>query len=191
MTFRKYLVLAGVTVFSTAGDSLLARGMKELGERLAAQSFQSDPRHPQSLGGVRNPAAAGILLLPTCPRSRGPTSPTCCPATSLGYVLVALIAHFSFHEDISPTRWLGIALIAAGVGFVAAGPSVTPAARQNRRTHPAKPFPREVQVVKEVYAWAAIGLIILASTTGDVLLSYSMKRVGDVGELWKRTGCWR
>src|SRR5664279_5167793 len=48
------------------------------------------------------------------------------PATSLGYVLVALIAHFTFHEQISTTRWFGIALIAAGVGFVAAGPSVTP-----------------------------------------------------------------
>src|SRR5208282_5589040 len=42
--------------------------------------------------------------------------------------------------------------------------------------------------MNEIYAWAAIGLIILASTTGDVLLSYSMKRVGDVGELWKRRG---
>src|ERR1019366_9107873 len=42
--------------------------------------------------------------------------------------------------------------------------------------------------MKDIYAWAAIGLIILASTTGDVLLSYSMKRVGDVGELWKRRG---
>jgi len=42
--------------------------------------------------------------------------------------------------------------------------------------------------MKELYAWAAIGLIVLASTTGDVLLSYSMKRVGDVSELWKRGG---
>ncbi len=42
--------------------------------------------------------------------------------------------------------------------------------------------------MKDLYAWAAIGLIVLASTTGDVLLSYSMKRVGDVGELWKRSG---
>jgi drug/metabolite transporter (DMT)-like permease len=42
--------------------------------------------------------------------------------------------------------------------------------------------------VKELYAWAAITLIVLTSTTGDVLLSYSMKRVGDVGELWKRRG---
>ena len=42
--------------------------------------------------------------------------------------------------------------------------------------------------MKEIYAWAAIGLIVLTSTTGDVLLSHSMKRVGDVGELWKRRG---
>jgi len=42
--------------------------------------------------------------------------------------------------------------------------------------------------VRDLYDWAAIGLIVLASTTGDVLLSYSMKRVGDVGELWKRGG---
>jgi hypothetical protein len=42
--------------------------------------------------------------------------------------------------------------------------------------------------MKDLYAWAAIGAVILASTTGDVLLSYSMKRVGDVGELWKRRG---
>jgi drug/metabolite transporter (DMT)-like permease len=42
--------------------------------------------------------------------------------------------------------------------------------------------------VKDHYAWAAIGLVVLASATGDVLLSYSMKQVGDVGELWKRRG---
>ncbi len=42
--------------------------------------------------------------------------------------------------------------------------------------------------MNEIYAWIAIGLIILASTTGDVLLAYSMKRVGDVGELWKHRG---
>jgi drug/metabolite transporter (DMT)-like permease len=42
--------------------------------------------------------------------------------------------------------------------------------------------------MNDINAWAAIGLIVLASTTGDVLLSYSMKRVGDVGKLWKRRG---
>jgi hypothetical protein len=47
------------------------------------------------------------------------------PATSLGYVLVALIARFGLHEHITPLRWVGIALIAGGVGFVAGGPALT------------------------------------------------------------------
>jgi drug/metabolite transporter (DMT)-like permease len=42
--------------------------------------------------------------------------------------------------------------------------------------------------MKDIYAWAAIGLVVLTSTTGDVLLAHSMKRVGDVGELWQRRG---
>jgi drug/metabolite transporter (DMT)-like permease len=42
--------------------------------------------------------------------------------------------------------------------------------------------------VNELYAWGAIALITLAATAGDVLLAYSMKRVGDVGELLKQQG---
>jgi drug/metabolite transporter (DMT)-like permease len=125
LTFQKYLVLAGITVFSTAGDSLLARGMKNLG---------SVSLHNLSglLLSILNPwVTAGILLLLaffTCYMSALSWADLTyvLPATSLGYVLVALIAHFSFHEEISPTRWIGIALISAGVGLVAAGPSVTP-----------------------------------------------------------------
>jgi drug/metabolite transporter (DMT)-like permease len=47
------------------------------------------------------------------------------PATSLGYVLLALIARFMLHEQISLLRWLGILLISAGVGFVTRGPALT------------------------------------------------------------------
>jgi drug/metabolite transporter (DMT)-like permease len=42
--------------------------------------------------------------------------------------------------------------------------------------------------MNDLYAWAAIAVITLAATTGDVLLAYSMKRVGDVGDLWKTRG---
>jgi drug/metabolite transporter (DMT)-like permease len=42
--------------------------------------------------------------------------------------------------------------------------------------------------MNELYAWAAILLITLAASTGDVLLAYSMKRVGHVGELWESHG---
>jgi multidrug transporter EmrE-like cation transporter len=34
-----------------------------------------------------------------------------------------------------------------------------------------------------LYTWSGIGAIVLASTTGDVLLSHAMKEVGDLGEL--------
>jgi drug/metabolite transporter (DMT)-like permease len=47
------------------------------------------------------------------------------PATSIGNVIVALLARFWKHEHISPTRWLGILLITAAVGFVTRGPSYT------------------------------------------------------------------
>jgi drug/metabolite transporter (DMT)-like permease len=42
--------------------------------------------------------------------------------------------------------------------------------------------------MKHVYTWGAIGMIVLSSTTGDVLLSHAMKKVGHVGELWTRHG---
>lgn len=38
-----------------------------------------------------------------------------------------------------------------------------------------------------VYTWAAIAAIVLASVTGDVLLSRAMKQVGDVSELRRRS----
>jgi drug/metabolite transporter (DMT)-like permease len=42
--------------------------------------------------------------------------------------------------------------------------------------------------MSEICAWTAIAFIIVASTTGDVLLAYSMKKVGDVGELLRQRG---
>ena len=42
--------------------------------------------------------------------------------------------------------------------------------------------------MKHAYTWAAIAFIVVASVTGDVLLSRAMKQVGDVGELRKRSG---
>jgi threonine/homoserine efflux transporter RhtA len=135
LTFRKYLVLAGITVLSTTGDSLLARGMKELGG-------VSLHNLPGLLLAILNPwVTLGILSLLAffaCYMSALSWADLTyvLPATSLGYVLVAFIGHFAFHEEISRTRWLGIALIAAGVGIVAAGPSVTP---HRHRENPSDP----------------------------------------------------
>jgi drug/metabolite transporter (DMT)-like permease len=42
--------------------------------------------------------------------------------------------------------------------------------------------------MKHAYTWAAIALIVLASVTGDVLLSRAMKQVGDVEKLRRHSG---
>jgi len=57
LTFRKYLVLAGVTLFAATGDSLLSRGMKEVGT--------ISLRHlPELILAILNPwVALGILCL--------------------------------------------------------------------------------------------------------------------------------
>ena len=124
MTFRKYLVLGGVTVFAAAGDTMLSHGMKQTG----AVSIH----HLQSLiAALLNPwVAIGILLLlaffAAYMNALSWADLTyVLPATSLGYVLLALIARFALHEQVSPMRWLGIALISGGVGFVAGGPALT------------------------------------------------------------------
>jgi drug/metabolite transporter (DMT)-like permease len=124
VTFRKYLVLAGVTVFAAAGDSMLSHGMKQTGN----VSFQ----HLQGIIlAVLNPwVAVGIVLLlaffAAYMNALSWADLTyVLPATSLGYVLLALVAKFVLHEQVSPLRWLGIALISGGVGFVAGGPALT------------------------------------------------------------------
>jgi len=124
VTFRKYLVLAGVAILASAGDSLLSRGMKQVGA-ISLHHLSS------VILAILNPwVALGILLLLGFFASymmalSWADLTYVLPATSVGYVLLALIAKFLLHEDVTLTRWLGILLISAGVGFVTRGPALT------------------------------------------------------------------
>jgi uncharacterized membrane protein len=124
VTFRKYLVLVGVAVSAAIGDSLLSRGMKQIG------SVSLD-HLPHIILAILNPwVALGILFL-LCFFASYMTALSWAdltyvlPATSLSYVLLALIAKFLLHEQVSATRWAGIVLVSAGVGFVTRGPELT------------------------------------------------------------------
>jgi drug/metabolite transporter (DMT)-like permease len=121
---RKYLVLAGVTLFSAIGDTLLSRGMKDVGS--ISLSHVS-----RVILAISNPwVALGIVSLLTffaCYTSALSWADLTyvLPATSAGYILLALIAKYQLHEQITTGRWFGIALITMGVGFVAGGPEKT------------------------------------------------------------------
>lgn len=124
MTPRRYLVLAIVAITAPLGDTLLAIGMKRVG--------------PVSLGhlgtlvhAVGTPyVALGITLLIGFFASylsalSWADLTYVLPTTSIGNVIIALLSRFWLHEEISPSRWLGILLITLGVGFVANGDSYT------------------------------------------------------------------
>ena len=140
MTFRKYLVLAGITVFAAAGDSMLSRGMKQTGS-ISIHHLQG------VVLAILNPwVAVGILLLLAFFASymnalSWADLTYVLPATSLGYVLLALVAKFALHEQVSPLRWLGIALISDRVGFVAGGPALTAHQHEVRPQDPLLPKP--------------------------------------------------
>jgi drug/metabolite transporter (DMT)-like permease len=124
VTFRKYLVLAGVALFGSAGDAFLSRGMKQVG----AVSLH---HLPSIILAVLNPwVALGVLLLLGFFASYMMTLSWAdltyvLPATSVGYVLLTLMAKFLLHEHVSASRWVGILLISAGVAFATSGPAST------------------------------------------------------------------
>ena len=111
-------------MFAAAGDSMLSQGMKQTGS-ISLHHLQG------IILAILNPwVAVGILLLlaffGTYMTALSWADLTyVLPATSLGYVLLALVARFFLHEHVSPMRWLGIAFITGGVGFVAGGPELT------------------------------------------------------------------
>jgi len=124
MTFRRYVVLGVVSVTAPLGDTLLSAGMVKVGpvslNHLSLLIYAV--RTPQILMGI----ALLIAFFASYLASLSWADLTyVLPATSIGNVIVALLARFWRHEQISPARWLGILLITAAVGFVAQGPSYT------------------------------------------------------------------
>jgi drug/metabolite transporter (DMT)-like permease len=134
VTLRKYLVLLGVSVFAPMGDSMLSYGMRQVGN--------ISLRHPgELLFAITNPwVGLGIVLLLGFFASYMTALSWAdltyvLPASSIGYVLLALIARFFLHEQVSVTRWMGIALVASGVGFVTSGPELTHRRRRPKSTN--------------------------------------------------------
>ena len=124
MTLRRYLVLGVVALSSAFGDTFLAIGMKRLGP----VSLTS----PGALiAALATPwVLAGVLLLLVFFASyltalSWADLTYVLPASSLAYVGIAFLSRFWLHEQLSLSRWLGIVLITAGVGFVARGPAYT------------------------------------------------------------------
>ncbi len=124
LTVTQYAVLLAVMLTASVGDSCLKRGMDQVGS--------VDVHHLGLLWhALFNPYVdVGILLLIgffasyTTALSWADLT-FVMPATAFGYVVIALMGRFWLHEQLSLSRWAGVALIVCAVGFVAGGPSRT------------------------------------------------------------------
>jgi len=139
LTLRKYLVLLAVIVFAACGDVSLARGMKAFGAVTLANL-------PSLFTALLNPwVTAGILMLLGFFASylsalSWADLTYVLPTTAVSYILMVLLARFFLHEQVTVWRWMGVALIVVGVGFVTTGPEATPGAhRHNRIESPCGP----------------------------------------------------
>lgn len=120
----QYAILVAIMLTASIGDSLLARGMNQIGP--------VDLHHLHLLWrALFNPWVDGGILLLMGFFASYMTALSWAdltfvmPATAFGYVVVALLSHFWLHEHLSAYRWAGIVLITCAVGFVANGPSRT------------------------------------------------------------------
>ena len=126
MTFRKYLVLTAIVLFGSLGDTCLSYAMKKAGPISATDL-------PHIVGLVFTPwVALGTLLLIGFFASYMSALSWAdltyvLPATGMGYVLLALMAQFILHEQVTLTRWAGIFLVSIGVAVVTRGPELTQA----------------------------------------------------------------
>jgi drug/metabolite transporter (DMT)-like permease len=124
LTPRRWLILLAVMLGASIGDALLGIGMKQIG-----------PVSTHHLGtlliALKSPwIIAGIVVLLGFMASYMTALSWAditfvLPATAFGNVVVTLLSKFCLHEHVSASRWLGIAFIVVGVGFVANGPSRT------------------------------------------------------------------
>ena len=115
------ILLVGL-VLEAVGVVLLSHGLHEIGEvqRLSAGEVarligRGATNQPLLLGVAFEAAFFGILLYLLSQKDVS----LIWPLTSLGFVITAVAARFIRHEDVTPLRWGGVALIVLGAGLVA------------------------------------------------------------------------
>lgn len=121
---KTYSLLAAFVVLRAFGNLSLAFGTKHFSESLALNPLSY-------LRAMLSPfVAAGVAMLILAMLVRMAVLGLAdlsfvLPLTAIGYVFAALLGRFILHEEVSPQRWLGTALIFIGVAVVSSTPQNT------------------------------------------------------------------
>jgi uncharacterized membrane protein len=126
---RTYLLLGIMVFFSSVGNVLLSKGMKQVGEivdfspvALLAVFLRTFMNSSIWLGifSLLLFFVSYLLLLSWADLSYVQ------PASAIGYAMVALLGYVLLGESVSPTRWIGVLFISGGVALVGVtNPSTT------------------------------------------------------------------
>jgi drug/metabolite transporter (DMT)-like permease len=121
MNSRTYSLIVSVVFFSSLGNVLLSKGMKQIGEvksytpsellQVFVKTFSSGTIW-LGIASLLVFFVCYLLLLSWADFSF--VQPVC----SMAYAGVAVLSYFLLGEIISPTRWIGVLLICAGVALV-------------------------------------------------------------------------
>lgn len=128
LRFKTYVMILLMVTFGPLGNALLGKGMKSVG----AVTVRTFPDLLHTLYRIFTSGAillgvgfllmffvANMLVLSWADYS------FIQPASSFAYGVVALWGHFLLHEDVTPTRWLGVLIICGGVFVVGYTPPRT------------------------------------------------------------------
>ena len=121
---KTYSLLAAFVVLRAFGNLSLAFGTKHFSESLALNPLSY-------LRAMLSPfVAIGVAMLILAMLVRMAVLGLAdlsyvLPLTAIGYVFAALLGRFILHEQVSPERWLGTALIFIGVAVVSSTPQNT------------------------------------------------------------------
>ena len=119
-----------MVVFNSAGDTLLSRGMKQVGSvKFGAPGLMwhtllrilSTGSIWLGIASLLSFFVCYMLLLSWADFS------FVMPATAAVFVVVPLLGAFLLHEHVSETRWFGVVIICLGVALVSRTPATTTA----------------------------------------------------------------
>lgn len=174
------------------GDVWLSRGMRQVGALHPFDPSTSATLIAGVLQVLTNPSiVVGVLflisslLLYLIAVSRLDLSYVL-PLTASKYVLSALFAWLVLNESVSEIRWLGTAIISAGVILVSISERASPKApQQSQNRNQLAMLPLAVASLSLTLAqiWLTILVMVLAASTGDILIAAGMKQVGAVPKL--------
>jgi drug/metabolite transporter (DMT)-like permease len=124
MNSVRYVTLVLIVLGSTLGDVYISKGMRQIGE-ISVRRWHDLLFAPLNAYVALGTALLMMFYISYLASLSWADLSYIMPATTFGYVLTALLAHFMLGEHVSITRWIGIAMISVGVGFIAGGPSLT------------------------------------------------------------------